>query len=203
MEQKFQPRQIAYIVRIKDLLNDTFIKEDNWNPSYVKIGSKNVSRINIISTIISVNIEGKLQTFVVDDGTGKIVVKNFESPININVGEIILIVGRIRMFGNDRYITPEIVKKDVDKRWIPVWRKNMLKDSDAVENKSVNSVEKLKDDDTDSEAHLVMNKIRELDDGSGAPYNEISKIYGEKIISNMLMQGEIFQIKPGKLKVLD
>lgn len=206
MEQRaIQPRQIAYIVHVKDLLKGKYVKEDGWEPNYVIVGSKNVSRVNIIGVIIDVSDENNFQNMVVDDGTGRISVRNFEKKVDINSGDVVLLVGRIREYGAERFISPEIIKKDVDRKWSLVWKENAVKgseidDSEDVEEESLKEIEVQK---PKSYIDKIIAKIRELDDGSGASYQEIVKIFkDEKIISELLMQGEIFEIKPGKLKVL-
>jgi len=53
----------------------------------------------------------------------------------------------------------------------------------------------------------IYNLIRELDKGDGALFEEILEKSGvsdaEKIISQLLMEGEIFELSKGKLKVLE
>ena len=49
--------------------------------------------------------------------------------------------------------------------------------------------------------------IRNLDNGSGVDYEEILKRLkegeGEKLIQNLMLQGDVFEVKPGKLKILE
>ncbi|MEK6886639.1 MAG: hypothetical protein AABW88_02290 [Nanoarchaeota archaeon] len=203
-KQTIQPRQVAYIVRIDDIHRGTFVKEDGWNPSYVKIGDKNVARINIISAIIESSDNGNYQNILIDDGTGKISVRNFERKIDVNVGNIVLLVGRVRQFGSDKYIVPEIVKKNVDKKWSAIWKKTAIKnninDEEISEKEEVEIIsEKPKHDSND-----IISKIRDLDDSSGVSYSEIVKNSDdEKMIAELLLRGDVFEIKPGRLKVLD
>lgn len=206
MEQQLIARQIAYIVQIKDLLTGNFTKEDNFNPSHVKIGDKNVSRVNIIGAIIGISDENNFQSIVVDDGTGKISIRNFEKKIDINVGDVVLLVGRIREFGNERYISPEIIKKGINQKWNIVWKELALKNPDdsPSNNEEETVLEEIEFKQPKSFIDKILGRIRDLDSGDGASYTDIVKnIHDEKAISSLLLQGELFEIKPGKLKVLD
>ena len=64
-----------------------------------------------------------------------------------------------------------------------------------TENKKIRSTEK------------IVTLIKELDNGAGADMQELvnkcDTEEAEKIIKTMLEQGEIFEIKPGKLKILE
>ena len=60
--------------------------------------------------------------------------------------------------------------------------------------------------ETIGKAELIIKLIDKLDNGSGAAMPEVitqSKIEdAEKLIKNLMEEGEIFQIKPGMLKVM-
>lgn len=205
---QIQPRQIAYIVNVNDLLSSRFVKESGWNPSYVVIADKNVSRINVIGIITDVSEENNFQNIVVDDGTGRISVRNFEKRADVAIGNIVLVVGRIRQYGNEKYVVPEIIKNNINKKWSLLWKRNAVKNEGKnIEKQEPVSVSEEKIEEIDkpkSEIEKIIEKIRELDDGNGASYAELIKEFkDEKLISNLLLQGEIFEIKPGRLKVLD
>ncbi len=205
MEQQLQlPRQIAYIVQIKDILNGTFVKDDGWNPHYVIMGGKHVSRVNIIGVVIGMNEEQNVQTIRIDDGTGKIKVMNFEKRVNIAIGDVVLLVGRVREYGNERYIASEIIKNNIDSKWSAVWKRFLLKSGENIPMTEKEDIqENIVDERSKSWVEQILIKIRELDDGDGVPREEVIRYFDEKAISNLLLQGEIFEIKPGRLKVID
>lgn len=208
-QQTIQPRQIAYIVKINDLISGRFVKEEGWNPNYVVIGEKHVSRVNIIGAIIDVNDNNGIRNVSIDDGTGKISIREFDKKTDVAVGEVVLLIGRVRRYGNEIYLTPEIIKKNINRKWSLVWKKLTLQNTgkEQIEEKEENIIEKKIEEEhpkTISFVEQVLEKIKELDSGDGANYQEIVKFAKEeKIISNLLLQGDIFEIKPGKLKVLD
>jgi len=75
--KRFQKRQIAHKVGIGDILNCDFVK-DEFSAGHIKLGNFNVSRINIIAAIVYKSEQGAYASAVVDDGTGKIIVRLFE-----------------------------------------------------------------------------------------------------------------------------
>lgn len=204
-QQAMQPRQIAYVVQIKDILNSVFVKEDGFNPNYVKIGNKNVSRVNIIGAVIESKNEENFQNIIMDDGTGEISVRNFEKRIDIGTGDAILLIGRIRQFGNSKYLTPEIIKRNVDAKWSIVWRRNAIKNFGAVKDKDeIDEKTEFIYEEPKNNTNNIISKIKDLDDGNGVSYDDVIKTPAdEKLIANMLLRGDVFEIKPGKLKVLD
>lgn len=69
---------------------------------------------------------------------------------------------------------------------------------DATENKTENKIE--------NKIEKVLNVIKELDTGNGADIEEVvvksNLIDCDKIITNLIKEGEVFEIKAGKIKVL-
>ncbi|HME86961.1 MAG TPA: hypothetical protein VKE88_00955 [Candidatus Nanoarchaeia archaeon] len=205
MEEQIVPqaRQTAYTVTIKDLLKGTFFKEEGWSPNYVKISDKHVSRINIIGTIISEKKENTVQHITIDDGTDRINLRNFEKSYAVSVGDIMLVVGRVRQYGPELYITPEIMKP-VDARWSAVWKKRAVKGEDVEEEEVAEEEVKEVVEEKQTQRNDVLDKIRAFDDGSGVSYDELIRNgVDEKKIQHLLLQGEVFEIKPGRIKVLE
>src|SRR3989344_5010243 len=135
-EQKsFQKRQVACKVWISDILNSNFMK-DETSAGYIKINEVTVSRVSLIATVVyKADQEQNLGGVMIDDGTGKILLKSFENfPAfaKVDIGDMVLVVGRIREFSGDKYVMPEIVKKLNDNSWMSV-RKLELKNHIIVE----------------------------------------------------------------------
>jgi len=217
-----QKRQIAYKARIADLINGKYVKEEGWTPNYIitKQG-KHISRINLIGIVISKTEEGpEYQSFVVDDGSGTISLRSFEkndNVKNIEIGDVVLLIGRPREYGSEKYIVPEIMKKIENKKWIDV-RKIELKIEDlktaelpakeediVVENISGEPEEQPKKATNNSQ--IVYEAVKELDSGQGVDIDKVIKKTGiketEEIIKKFLREGEMFEIRPGKIKILE
>lgn len=199
---EIRKRQIAYKIRIKDILEGKYVKEEGWNPNYiVTANEKEVSRVNIIGIVIDKQFEFNKYVLIIDDSSGKIFVRTFnDNKIidKINIGEVILIIGRPREYNNEKFIMPEIIKKIDNKKWIDFRR---------LELKPVILKREIKYEKISNPSEKIFKLIKELDNGEGANFNDIvnkSNIKdSEKIIKILLSEGEIFQNSPGKLKVLE
>ncbi len=218
--EKSQKRQVAHKVRINDILKGEYIKEEGeWVPNYIKIADKNVSRVNLMAVVVSKeNLENtNYQILLIDDGSGKISVRSFEEGANfdkISIGDFVMVIGRPREYFNEKYIVTEILKKIEDPSWVEV-RKLELNKSKPIIEKSTPQAEttepkhnrentEAKEEDINSR---IFELIKEIDTGEGADTQEVitkSEIGGaESIITKLLEQGEVFEIKPGRLKILE
>ena len=133
-EQVFQKRQTAYKLKISDVLNSRYIKTDGFNPNYLEVSGQEVSRINLIGVIVNKSEINNYKTLTLDDGTGEISARFFEdTPLvdGVNIGQIVLIIGRPREFSSEKYILIETIKK-IDPTWAKVRNLELRKD---VENR--------------------------------------------------------------------
>ena len=138
-----------------------------------------------------------------DDGTGRMEIRSFDNPnifSGVAIGDIALVIGRPREYGNARYITAEIVRQIKNKRWLEV-RKLELNSQPAAKE------EKTAEETPESNSAPVYKAIKELDKGEGAEtlsvIKEASHPEAEKIIQHLLKEGEIYEIAPGRLKILE
>jgi len=190
MAENGQKRQTAMKLSVCELLDGMYIKEEGLRPNYVllKDGTK-VSRVNILGVIISVSTENAFQEIVIDDGSGQLSVRSFEkSPqfSGMNLGDTAIIIGRPRNFNNSLYLLPEIIRPLQNKMWLEVRKLELGRvGSGSVEG--------------------IIGIVKTLDKGDGAPYELIcaEASNADKILSKLLETGTIFEVSPGKLKVLD
>jgi len=207
-------RQTAYITDIVTLLGGQFVKgEAQIQPSYVIASGKKFSRVHIIAVIVA--ITGNEATL--DDGTGKIVARSFENPgffTNIQLGDIVRIIGKVRAFNEQIYIIPEIIKKMTNREWVTFHKlqHRLHRKQDVHQEMSPDIAEEIIDDidpahtisQTPSED--ILQQIKDLDTGDGAQIEAIIAGGGletEKIIQNLLETGDVFEIRPGRIKVLE
>ncbi len=228
MPPENQKRQIAYKVRIKELINGKYVKEEGWQPNYIITqDNKQISRINLIGTVVSTPSDEEInyQSITLDDGTGRISARVFEQNNlfnNINIGDVVLIIARPREYNNQIYLLPEILKKIKDNGWIKVRELELkqhpkIEDTKTEETKLSNESEKLPNEGfqksktfekeeiiEESIPDKIINFIKEKDKGEGVDFEEVLKqINDEKAIKELLKKGELFEIKPGRLKVLE
>ncbi len=211
-------RNTASICNIKDLVNGEFIKKEGWDPSYVLTNYGKMFRVNIIGVVVSKNTNDCL----LDDGTNKIILRSFTKNINTEIGDLVRIVGKPRSFNNELFINCELIKKIENKKWVDFRKKELLlrtkqniveKKEEYIHEKKEKVIkeeeyiqEKKEVEKKLSNAEIIIKLIEQLDSTDGASMEEvISKsnvIDAEKLIKNLMEEGEIFQIKPGKLKVM-
>ena len=210
-------RTVSKMISIRDIIGGTYIQEQENEPNYLlTIKKEKIYRCNIMATILTKEKNGFIINFTVDDGSGIIVVRSFE--INklieeLKVGDTILIIGKIRVYNNDKYVSPEILKK-INPIWLKTRKisKNLDKPEEMVKN--INSSqntediieEEIIDNMEDFPFQKIIKLIKELDNGEGVFIDNIleksSLKDSEKIIERMMEKGEIFQIAPGRVKVL-
>jgi len=215
--EKSQKRQIAYKVRINDILKGEYVKEEGeWIPNYIRVGDKKISRVNLMAVVVSKQIleNTNQEILLIDDGSGKISIRSFGEGDNfdgVNVGDFVMVVGRPREYFNEKYIVSEILKKVEDSLWVKV-RKLELGDRQEIERKEdapeSRRIEEIKEEEIGEDINKkIFDLIKEIDIGEGADTQEVitkSKVdEAEKIITKLLEQGEVFEIKPGKLKILE
>ncbi|MBI5065118.1 hypothetical protein HZA97_02670 [Candidatus Woesearchaeota archaeon] len=181
-------------LRIIDVLSSQYVKEEGLNPNYLIVNGEKVYCVNIVGVIVGIRIEENEAD--IDDGTGLILVKNFGERLvfnNLKVGDLVLIIAKPRECGG-KYLMPEVVKK-TSEEWLKL-RKEELKDNPSVESKDEIKFDKNK---------RLLNRIKELDDGAGAPVDLLisEDPENEKRIRELLVEGEIFQLSPDRIKVLE
>ncbi len=222
-------RQVAYKMRIIDILNSEYYKTaGEWEPNYILNKNKQkVSRVNFLGAVVFAEDQGNMFTLTIDDGTGKLNARIFDKEKINNtpiLGDIVMIIGKPREFNNEIYVMPEIIKTINDKKLVELRRLELQKSSPLS---STEVLEKTKDIDNSkqqiqkekiienidivdeevivNDVDKVINAIRDLDKGSGANIEEIiqkTNQSAEKIIKDLIERGEIFEIKPGQVKLL-
>ncbi len=159
---------------------------------------KNISapRVNVIGTVVLKQDSANYQTVVLDDGRSKIAARNFNnipSFSNFDVGESVAIIGNPREFNGEIYIAAEIIKK-VN----PLWMKVRNIESESSYGCAKKDLQHNKD---------ILSIIRELDEGKGVPIERVLEACGAEDtklkVDLLLKKGDLFEVSPGKLKVLE
>ncbi|MEK6963168.1 MAG: hypothetical protein AABX70_01980 [Nanoarchaeota archaeon] len=199
-------RQTAYKCPVSYLIKGHYIQKEGWEPSYVETPLGNISRANLTGVIIG----QEERSLILDDGTGQIRLTSFEentSFLNIRIGDHVLTIGRPRLYQDHIYLNVEIIKK-IDPKWLLLRKaelegiKPILTPSQAVPAPSLS----LPTEPAPSVGEQILAQIKQLDTGEGADIDEVLKAInaenGEKVIRMLLQEGEVYEIKPGKLKLL-
>ena len=209
-EQKFQKRQTAFKLSIREILNAKYVKAEGLIPNYLDFNSKEVSRVNIIGVIVEKTDSGNYKTITVEDGTGKISARIFEGNKlleKIDVGDVALIVGRPREFSEEKYILIETIKK-ISPEWARVRKIEIMRQENNNSADSYNAPEHQlnQEEIMPSPKSKIVKLIREMDKGDGVSIDDLLSIgiNGlDESIKKLLKGGDIFEMGRGKLKVLE
>ena len=199
-------RQTAYKAAIREIISSRYVKTAGMEPNYLEVGPKQVSRVNILGVVVEKSDMDNHKALTIDDGSGRISARAFDSntPLdNISIGDAVIVIGRPREFSSEKYVIIESVKK-TNPAWAMVRSIELQKNND--ERKKGKAVLDTGENIDLSPKNRIILAIKELDDGDGVLIESVlSKNIGgaEKIIDTLLKEGGIFEVKPGKLKVLE
>lgn len=207
MEQ--QKRQTAYKIRIKDLFSGKYVKEEGeWAPTYVLLKDKKISRVNIIANVIDKyeNEEKTYGTIDLDDGTGVIKGKIWKEDIklieNINIGDLVLVIAKIKEMNDDRHLMLEVIKVLKNSSWAEIrklelnklWGVEVIKvENEIVDQPTVNSRQKV---------FSLIEKFEEINEEELINKLDLNKEEISKIVNELIKEGEIYRPTPGCLKVV-
>lgn len=210
-ESSVKSRLIAKKVFIKDIADGDYIEREGWNPNYVLVGGEEVSRVNIIGVVVEKVQENNFTSIVMDDGTSNIQLRSFEyfDFDQYSTGDLIQVIGKIRVYNDDKYVVPEIITNLKNKEWAAYRKKEIefLKKKYYKKQQEIISKETVEEEVSQEGVYeKVLKIIREKDSGDGVDMQELinSGLNNvEQIINALLLEGEIFEIKPGIVKVLE
>jgi len=200
-------------ITILEALNANFIQKSAEEPNAIFFQENEpIYNINIIGIVLNVEKIGTMTNLLLEDGTEKIVIRFFEEKqilSSLEAGNIIKVIGKIRKYNEERYISPEIVKK-MDSLWMKIrflkikLRGSLISFSSV--NKSTLSEEELVEDNNPLPSEKIFKLIKEMDKGEGVRIEELveksSLDKTEEILQKMIEEGDLFQNLPGKVKIL-
>lgn len=200
-------RNIAYKFRIGDILIGKPIF-DNERFSFLELGDKKIVRVNIIGNIIDkyeTEGERKYCFLTLDDGSGQIKIKSFGDDSNklknIFQGQTVLIIGVLRNFNNETYISPEIIKEQ-DAKYLLIRKLEIEKDKNR-------NAKPLQREQIIAVKDKILSIIKDEEQNGGADVDkiimnlrEISPSIINQEIKRLLEEGIIFEPQPGKIRWL-
>jgi len=197
-------RATAVKVMIKEINQGTYIKRPGWEPSGVLTRYGELSRVNIYGIVVSIDVGEN--SFIVDDGTGTVLVRYFEPPKKMpNVADIVNVIGRPREWNDSKYVSPEIVKTTT-REWFNLFKSEVQVQRTKAPTLPVET-EDQQEDINIGPYQKILNTIAMLDKGDGVKSEDIIKHLKMKdvdtLIQTLISEGEIFEISSGKVKVLE
>ena len=232
-------RQIAYRLWISSLEEGKFIKtEGEWEPNYLDIKGIKVSRLNIIGTVVETfyNEEKLYASITLDDGTSTLRVKAWKDDSSLlkdlKKGDSVLVIGKLKEYQGEIYLTPEIVKIMNDHNWELLRKIELFKSHgkpkivevpENIEIRSSNNTNyqvkptneepkmvleeiNIGEKPAETEKQRIINILEKSE--FGTKIEEISSLASlniqetESIIKSLVKEGEIYQNKPGYYKAI-
>ena len=215
-------RSTAYRVRISSLINGDFLRQEGFNPSYIIIDENQVSRVNIIATVVSKYLteDGNYCALTLDDGSETIRVKAFSAEVinikDVKVGSFVRFIGKVKHYNDETYLVPEVIKQGLDPNWLivdhielgkPEFKEVEERPKAKATPKEEPEVMEIKSSDNPNTK--IVELIKAHDSGDGAPMDDVmknskmDKKEAKDIILNLLKSGEVFEPKKGILKLLE
>ena len=222
MVQLLPKRNTAYKFWIKDLINAVPISQGGMH--VFDIRGREALRVNIIAAVVDkqTNEEKTFSAITLDDGTETVRVKTWNEDVkkleNINIGDPVMIIGKISLYGNELSIRPEIVKKQ-EPEWLLVRKKELEKTYGKPEEPK----EKILTEETPpheiteevvvsgptiTARQRILDFVEKETAKEGIETTRLIRISGlkeeeaEKAIDELLREGELFQPRTGFLKVI-
>jgi len=228
-EQKFK-RNIAFKLRIGDLLIGKPIMSSVSGTerfSFLELGNKKIVRVNIIGNIVdkyesggtrgigtsetstsgSENQPRKYVFFTLDDGSGQIKLKvfgdDYERFKDFHQGQTVVLIGTLRNWNNETYISPEIIR-EMDPKYLLLRKletekeKALTFDASSVKKEEVIAIK---------DKILELIKSSESDGGIETEditqkFTEVSPTLIQQEIQKLLEEGIAFEPRPGKIRYL-
>src|SRR3989344_3016790 len=203
---EIRKREIAYKLRIGDVLaGKPIIDEQSGRFNLLELGDKKIVRVHIIANVIdkfTSEGEKKFANLTIDDASGQIQIRAFGDDTNlfndISQGHTLRVIGVLRIFNNELYILPEIIKI-IDPRYLLVRKLELEKSKPAQE---------VKKEEMFAVKDKIITKIKEAEPQEGIDSERlIMELRAQPDIINqeirkLLEEGIIYEPRPGRLRYL-
>lgn len=202
-------RNIAFKIRIGEILIGKPIF-DNERFSFLELGNKRIVRVNIVGNIVEKfesepGRELKYSFFTLDDGSGQIRLKCFGDDVEkfkyLNQGETVVVIGVLRNFNDETYISPEIIR-ETDPKYL------LLRKMEIEKNKSEN-FEPVQREQMAAVRDRILRKIKNSEEDGGIEVDrlimglqDIAPVIINQEIQRFIEEGIVFEPRPGKVRYL-
>lgn len=196
-------RHTAYKLRIGDVLKGKPILEEE-RFKFLELGNKQIVRVNVVANVVEkYNQEGekKYLVFTIDDASGQLKIKAFGMDVDrfqaIEQGHTIIVIGVLRYWNNETYISPEIIKIQ-DPKYLLVRKLELEAEKPKIVDKA--EIKALKDQ--------IMQIIKTAEAEGGV---EIEKLILDlhaspelinQEVQKILEEGVVYEPRPGKIRYL-
>lgn len=195
-------RATAYKLRIGEIFKGKQIM-DGERFSFLELGDRKIARVNIVANVVEKYSSEEKQyiSLTIDDASGQVRIKIFGDDVlrfsGIEQGDSILVIGFLRVYNNEIYITPEIIRKQ-DPRYLMVRKLEFDKSApEPVDNKKIIAV-----------ADQIIQKVKIAEPEGGIAIEQIINDLKEDAglinqeIRKALEQGILYEPRPGLVRYL-
>ncbi len=214
-EQQFK-RNTAYKFRVGDILigkpimNTGTGSQGQERFAFLELGDKKIVRVNVIGNVVDKYEsmgETKYISFTIDDGSGQIRVKIFGDDtgkyMGFVQGQTVVVIGVLRYWNNEIYISPEIIK-ETSPKYLLIRKLETEKDKAVSQNQFPMGKEQIV-----AISDQILNMIKESEPEGGVETEKIilklqnfSPAIINKEIQRLLEEGIVFEPRPGKIRYL-
>ncbi|RLJ02870.1 MAG: hypothetical protein DRP11_02435 [Candidatus Aenigmatarchaeota archaeon] len=172
-------RLTAVKVPIKSIVTGRYFQQEGFESNYlITPQGQKVSRVRVMATVMTkfISDDGNYGFLVLDDGTETIRAKAFQNTkifSDIDVGDIVDLFGKVRVYADEVYITPEIIRKINDPNWLILRNLEIIKELKRIKELK-NALERFEKETADLE------EIKKLAKAEGLDPEEIEVIYESK-----------------------
>ena len=207
---EIKKREIAFKLRIGDLIRGHQVFEQNENPNkkllFVELGIKKIVRVNIIANVVdkyTSDGERRFSSITLDDGSGQIRARVFGEDMakldDVSQGDTLGVIGVLRYFNQEVYILPEIVRKQ-DPRYLLVRKLEIEKLHPQETTFEKKEVKAFRDQ--------IIEMIKAAEQHDGVEKEEIIMTVKaqpnliSQEIQKLLEEGIIYEPRPGRVRYL-
>ncbi len=205
---EMRKREIAYKLRIGEILKgkpEVSTQNGRERFNFLELGNRKIVRVNVVANVIDKFIsegERKFATLTLDDASGQINAKTFGQEVasfeEIIQGNTLMIIGVLRIFNNEVYILPEIIKT-IDPRYLLV-RKLEIEKSMQKQEAKPKEITAIKDQ--------IMSRIKQEEKNEGIDTEKlVMEINANPELINqevkkLLEEGIVYEPRPGRVRYL-
>ncbi|MDI6819471.1 MAG: hypothetical protein QMC89_01000 [Candidatus Hodarchaeaceae archaeon] len=118
-------RSTAFKVKIEDLVGGKYVRSpDGTEPSHLLTPwGQRISRARVLATVVEkyLSEDQTYATLRIDDGSETIRLKAWQQDVrtlaDLNIGELIDVIGRVREYAGEIYLVPEMIARVEDPNW--------------------------------------------------------------------------------------
>ncbi len=182
--------------------NISDLKAAEWKGEKAAIRGEEITKVRIVGTVVQkyLSEDGNYGFIVLDDETDSIRIKAFKEDIGtikkMKKGDFADAIGKIKKYGDEVYISPEIIRRINDPNFYYLRKLETM----IPKKQRKMSMEEGKEE--------ILEKIRGLDKGEGASFEDIEKELNmrredvEAVLYNLLKDGFIYEPRHRRYKVL-